>query len=205
MLLIQSALAGDELAEVAARLKTLTRKSGDPYHNDSRARAVMGWVKTILARHPLVAAYAQPLRWSALLLARHTPDDAYGLPLPDAMMKGDDGLPLRSDLSFTLFLNAKAAYDGGSVSLESHDGTRDVRMEAGDMVIHRTGQLHQISEVTRGERIACVGWIQSLTAREDERDILFDLSQLLRTARDLDQQIRLQKTINDLTRMWAKI
>ncbi len=112
---------------------------------------------------------------------------------------------MRNDLAYTLFLNAKSAYDGGAVSLEANDGTRDVRLEAGDMVIHRTGQLHQIAPVTRGERIVCVGWIQSLTPRADERDILFDLNRMAMNSRERDQQLMLQKTINDLVRMWGKV
>ncbi len=212
MLMIQAALDKEALAEVTMRLKGLNRpdkagqrKLGDSYQNDSKTRAVMGWVRTQIARHPLVSAYAQPLRWSQLLLARHTAQDAYGLQIPDATMKADDGQPMRSDLAFTLFLTPMEAYDGGALSLEANDGTRDVRLHAGDMVIHRTGQLHQIAPVTRGERVACIGWIQSLTPREDERDVLFDLSRMAMNSRERDQQLMLQKTINDLTRMWGKI
>lgn len=212
MLLIQAALDKEDLAEVTTRLKGLTRsertgtrKLGDPYQNDSKTRAVMGWIRTQIARHPLVSAYAQPLRWSQPLLARHTTEDAYGLQIPDAVMKAEDGAVMRNDLAYTLFLNAKSAYDGGAVSLEANDGTRDVRLEAGDMVIHRTGQLHQIAPVTRGERIVCVGWIQSLTPRADERDILFDLNRMAMNSRERDQQLMLQKTINDLVRMWGKV
>ena len=212
MLMIQAALDKDDLAEVNTRLKGLSRpdrpgqrRLGESYQNDSKTRAVMGWVKTQIARHPLVSAYAQPLRWSQVLLARHTAQDAYGLQIPDGMMKADDGQPMRSDLAFTLFLSPMDTYDGGAVSLESNDGTRDVRLNAGDMVIHRTGQLHQIAPVTRGERVACIGWIQSLTAREDERDVLFDLNRMAMNSQERDQQLMLQKTINDLTRMWGKV
>lgn len=212
MLLIQSALDADELAEVTQRLKAIARperagarKLGDSYQNDSKTRAVMALVKTHIARHPLVAAFALPVRWTPLLLARHTAQDAYGLQSPDPLMKGDDGAAMRSDLAFTLFLSPKADYDGGAVSLESNDGTRDVRLDAGDMVIHRTGQLHQIRPVTRGERLACVGWIQSLTAREDERDVLFDLHRMAMNSQERDQQLMLQKVINDLTRMWGRV
>ena len=212
MLMIQAALAKDEMTEVAARLKGLqkpekpgARKLGDPYHNDSKTRAVMGWVKSLIMRHPLVEAYAQPARWTPLLLGRHTRDDVFALQIPDPLMKGEDGAPLRSDLAFTLFLSDKSAYDGGAVSLEANDGTRDVRLDAGDMLIHRTGQLHKITPVTRGERVACIGWIQSITARADERDILFDLHRMAMNSKERDQQLMLQKTINDLTRMWGKV
>ena len=120
-------------------------------------------------------------------------------------MKGEDGQPMRTDLSFTLFLSPKSAYEGGALSLEANDGTRDIRLDAGDMIIHKTGQLHQITPVLRGERFACVGWIQSLVQREDERDILFDLQRMLLATKDKTQALMLQKTIGNLHRMWAKI
>ena len=211
MLFIQSALDKDELAEVTLRLKTLpvpgTRKAkpGDPPHNDSKTKALMGWVKTIVTNHPLVQAYSQPARFSSFYLARHLPTDAFGLHPTDPLMKGEDGQPMRTDLSFTLFLSSKSAYEGGALSLEANDGTRDVRLDAGDMVIHRTGQLHQIMPVLRGERLAVVGWIQSLVQREDERDILFDLQRMLLASKDKTQSLMLQKTIGNLHRMWAKI
>ncbi len=212
MLMIQAALDKDELAEVATRLKGLqrpekqgTRKLGDPYHNDSKTRAVMGWIKSIIARHPLVQAYAQPMRWTPLLLGRHSRDDVFALQMPDPLMKGEDGQPLRSDLAFTLFLSDKSAYDGGAVSLEANDGTRDIKLDAGCLLIHRTGQLHKIQPVTRGERVACIGWIQSLTSRADERDILFDLQRMQMNSQERDQQLMLQKTINDLIRMWGRV
>ncbi len=211
MLFIQSALDAEELAEVTPRLKALPAtsvrrgKPGEPQHNDSKARAVMGWVKSIVTRHPLVQAYAQPARFSTFILTRHTVGERFGLHPVDPLTKDENGQVMRTDLTFTLFLTPKLDYEGGAVTLEANDGTRDIRLEAGDMVIHKTGQLHQVTPVTRGERLACVGWIHSLTKRDDERDILFDLQRMLLAATDRDQVLMLRKTIGNLVRMWGEV
>ncbi|ESQ77172.1 Fe2+-dependent dioxygenase [Asticcacaulis sp. AC402] len=211
MLFIQSALDKEELAEVAIRLKALPAgavrrgKAGEPQHNDSKARAVMGWVKSLVTRHPLVQAYAQPARFSTFILTRHMEGERFGLHPIDPLMKDENGNPMRTDLTFTLFLTPKLDYDGGALTLEANDGTRDIRLEAGDMVIHKTSQLHQVAPVIRGERLACVGWIHSLTKREDERDILFDLQRMLLVATDRDQVLMLRKTIGNLVRMWGEV
>lgn len=211
MLFIQSALDRDELAELNTRLKALPApqakktRPGDPPHNDSKTRALMGWVKTIVSHHPLVLAYGQPARFSSFYLSRLQPGDPCGLYPVDPLMKCEDGQPMRSDLAFTLFLSPKGAYDGGALTLEANDGTRDIRLDPGGMVMHRAGQLHQVTPVTRGERLAVIGWIQSLFQREDERDILFDLQRMLLSSKDKTQTLMLQKTIGNLHRMWAKI
>ena len=211
MLFIQSALDAEELAEVTPRLKALPAasirpgKPGEPQHNDSKARAIMGWVRSIVSRHPLVQAYAQPARFSTLILTRHMVGEYFGLNPVDPLMKDENGLPMRTDLAFTLFLTPKDDYDGGALTLEANDGTRDIKLDAGDMVIHRTGQLHQVTPVTRGERLACIGWIHSLTKHEDERDILFDLQRMLLVATDRDQVLMLRKTIGNLVRMWGEV
>jgi len=211
MLFIQGALDREELTEVSTRLKALptpqTRKikPGEPPHNDSKTKALMGWVKTIVSRHPLVLAYSQPARFSSFYLSRLQPGDPVGLHPVDPLMKSEDGDPMRTDLTFTLFLSPKGAYDGGALTLEANDGTRDIRLDPGDMVMHRAGQLHQVTPVTRGERLAVVGWIQSLIQRDDERDILFDLQRMLLASKDKTQSLMLQKTIGNLHRMWARI
>jgi PKHD-type hydroxylase len=219
MLLIQSVLDKDDLAEVTGRLKTLAMQPGkstadtsgrkaapnpQTHHDDPRTRALTGWLKTVVSRHPLVQAYAQPLRFSNLILSRHAPDEPHGLHADEAIMGADDGNRLRADLAFTLFLSPKDGYDGGALSLEATDGTRDVRLDAGDMVIHRAGMLHQVLPVTRGERLTCTGWIQSLTPRDDEREVLFDLHRLVATSQDNVQKLMAQKTLGNLLRMWAK-
>ncbi len=40
--------------------------------------------------------------------------------------------------------------------------TRAIRLKAGDMILYPSTSLHRVAPVTRGERLAVVGWVQSL-------------------------------------------
>jgi PKHD-type hydroxylase len=57
--------------------------------------------------------------------------------------------------------------------------------------------------VTAGVRLACVGWVQSLVRRSDQREILFDL-ETLRDGAVEDATLTLDKTIGNLLRMWGE-
>ena len=54
------------------------------------------------------------------------------------------------------------------------------------MVLYPTNTLHHVAEVTRGERLASVFWVQSLVPDEGLRAILFDMDlAILRLRQDL--------------------
>ncbi|MEM9965074.1 MAG: Fe2+-dependent dioxygenase, partial [Asticcacaulis sp.] len=169
-----------------------------------KTAALADFVRKKLMSQPLFANYARPARWSKLLFSRYGPDNAYGLHTDDALMRDEDGDALRTDLSFTLFLADPETYEGGALSLEGPEGTRDIRLAAGDMVVYRTGLIHQVTPVTKGERLACVGWVQSLIRREDQREILFDLWQLQNAVPQGPARLTAQKTIGNLLRMWSE-
>ena len=84
------------------------------------------------------------------------------------------------------------------------DGEREFRPPAGAAVIYQTGQLHRVTPVTRGERLAAVGWVQSLVRRADQRELLFDLDRARAATPDGDDRLLLDKSIGNLLRMWAE-
>jgi PKHD-type hydroxylase len=61
-----------------------------------------------------------------------------------------------------------------------------------------------VTPVTSGERLAAVGWIQSLIRRADEREILFDLGRTRAGLPDSDARLLLDKTIGNLVRLWGE-
>lgn len=115
---------------------------------------------------------------------------------------------LRTDLSFTLFLCDPASHDGGALVTEDTLETRAIRPGAGDLILYPSTTLHRVEPVTRGERLAVVGWVKSLIRRADQREILFDLDQAVEAAHALEgksaQFDRLAKTRANLIRMWAE-
>ena len=119
-------------------------------------------------------------------------------------MLDEYGQPLRTDLSFTLFLQEPDAYDGGALLIDGLDGEREFRPGAGSAVVYQTGQLHRVTPVTRGERLACVGWIQSAIRRADQRELLFDLERLRPATPEGEPRLLLDKAIGNLLRMWSE-
>jgi PKHD-type hydroxylase len=62
--------------------------------------------------------------------------------------------------------------------------------------------------VTRGERIACFFWIESMVRRDDQRRLLYDLDMAILALRsehgDNAQTVQLTGCYHNLLRMWAE-
>jgi PKHD-type hydroxylase len=163
---------------------------------------VLRTVEAALQKNPLFAAAAQPRQVLRMLLSRYRDGQTYGLHVDDALMVG-----ARADLSFTLFLSEADAYAGGALIIEDPLEARAVRLDAGEMILYPSTTLHRVEPVTRGERLAIVGWIESWIRQPERREVLFDLEQALRDVYDRDGKSvgfdRLAKTRSNLLRMWA--
>ena len=79
----------------------------------------------------------------------------------------------RRDFSFTIFLNKPDEYEGGELILYIPPETKKIKLNQGDIIIYPTKYLHEVKEVTNGERMVCVGWIESQISRDDERENLY--------------------------------
>tara|TARA_Y100001968_G_scaffold279116_1_gene274840 strand:- start:24 stop:683 length:660 start_codon:yes stop_codon:yes gene_type:complete len=78
----------------------------------------------------------------------------------------------RRDLSFTIFLNNPNEYEGGELILYITPETKKIKLNQGDIIIYPTKYLHEVTQVTKGERMVCVGWIESQISRDDDRESL---------------------------------
>ena len=78
----------------------------------------------------------------------------------------------RRDYSFTIFLNEPHEYDGGELILQISPEQRVIKLEAGSIIVYPTKYLHEVRQVTKGERVVCVGWIESYVKQDEERSIL---------------------------------
>ncbi len=78
----------------------------------------------------------------------------------------------RRDLSFTLFLNEKKEYKGGELILYVPPEKKQIKLNTGEMIIYPTKYLHEVKEVTEGERLVCVGWIESQIPDHEDRENL---------------------------------
>ena len=81
----------------------------------------------------------------------------------------------RADLSFTLFLSNVGSYEGGELIIENINSKNTFKLNAGQILIYPSTYLHSIQEVTKGERLVFIGWIESYVKSIEEREYLFDL------------------------------
>lgn len=212
----------DRLAAIAERIALLDWRDGretagavarEVKRNEQAAmdspagRALKEELSGILADHPVIRAAAQPRRFSPLLISRTGPGGHYGRHVDNALM-GKGAARLRTDLSFTLWLTPPGDYEGGELVIHAAGLTQTVKGEAGHLVLYPSGSIHEVRPVTRGERIVCVGWIESLLPDAAQRETLFDLENLRASLRrhlpaQSEELLTLDKTIAGLLRMWA--
>jgi PKHD-type hydroxylase len=117
------------------------------------------------------------------------------------------GMHVRTDISATLFIADPDSYDGGELVIEDTYGHQRVKLPAGDMVLYPGTSLHHVTPVTRGARLACFFWVQSMIREDAQRTLLFDMDAAIVTLRqqvgDSAAVIRLTGNYHNLVRMWA--
>jgi PKHD-type hydroxylase len=193
--------------ETAGKVAREVKRNQQAAMDSAPGRALQDELSRLISDNTVVKAAAQPRRFSPLIISKTGPQGRYGAHVDNALM-GKGPARLRTDLSFTLFLSPPGDYDGGELVIHTAGMTQELKGEAGYLVLYPSGSIHEVKPVTRGARIVCVGWIESMIADPGQREMLFDLENL-RTA--LRQQLpsqsaellTLDKTIANLLRMWA--
>ncbi len=151
---------------------------------------------------------ALPHRVADPIFARYRPGMTYGDHVDDPIM-GSTGPRFRSDVSMTLFLNPPETYDGGELLMRTPFGDRQVKLPAGDAVIYPSSSLHQVAEVTRGERLVALTWIQSYVRDPAQRELLYELNQareqLLKEAPVAEHTALVDRCYANLVRMWSDL
>ncbi len=188
---------------MASRIKNNLQLSPESPHREELERMVVG----ALIRNEQVQRFAFPRYVFGLLFSTYQPGAQYGTHVDNALMRG---LPNahRTDLSVTVFLSSPDSYEGGELMMEGRAGTAKLKLAAGDAVLYSTSELHRVAEVTRGERLAAVGWIQSHLRDPAQRELLYDLSKVRTSleseALDSSEALLLSKVYANLLRMWAE-
>ena len=161
-----------------------------------------------LVQHPVYRSGALPLRVAAPYYARYTPGMQYGDHVDDPVM-GADGVLYRSDVSITVFISDPAGYDGGQLVMNTPFGEQQVKLPAGDAVMYPSSSLHRVAEVTRGERLVAVTWLQSLVRDPARRELLHELNsvreRMLANTPETEDAKLINKTYVNLVRMWGDL
>jgi len=201
---------GRDSAGAQARLA----KNNQQLAHDSRAAALIrAMVIEGLNQSSQFFSAVLPLRVFTPRINRYAGDaNHYGDHVDNAVrLKSlpDKGIEhVRTDVSCTVFLNDPSEYDGGELMVRDTYGTRGVKLPAGHAVVYPGTSLHQVTPVTRGQRLGCFLWIQSMVRSDEQRRLLYELDMNLVRLRqrhgDSDETVGLTGTYHNLLRMWAE-
>jgi PKHD-type hydroxylase len=220
---VPGVLSADEARQVCASLAgaswgdgrvTAGAQSGAVKHNqqlpeESReARELGEKVLAALNRAPVFLSAALPSQVFPPLFNRYAEGMNFGAHIDNAIRRVPGSrFSIRTDLSATLFLTPPQDYDGGELVIEDTYGTRSVKLAAGDMILYPATSRHRVTPVTRGERLACFFWVQSLVKEDSERALLFDLDQAIQALGAGDPNhpeiLRLTGVYHNLVRKWG--
>jgi PKHD-type hydroxylase len=116
---------------------------------------------------------------------------------------------VRTDLSFTLFLSDPNDYEGGELIIEHGIASSGIKLPAGDLILYPSYSLHRVEPVTRGRRLACVSWVESMVREAAQRELLYSLDVAILKLReqqgDVGPVVDLTSCYHNLLRMWATV
>ena len=165
-------------------------------------------VVNTLYNHPEFQRTALPHKVSAAFVARYGTGQAYGPHIDDPVMGHPDGR-YRSDLACTVFLSNPEDYVGGELVIHSHSDSQSIKLPRGAAVIYPASSLHEIIEVTSGERTVCVLWVQSLIRESHKREILAELGDARAALQMQLPDAKVTQSVDlsyaNLIRLWAEV
>ena len=208
---IHEVLAGAQFVDgrlsagfAAARVKHNLEMQQDP----ERVKLIIRILMASLAHNERFRFGALPHRVADPIVARYEPGMTYGDHVDDPIM-GTTGPRFRTDVSMTIFLNPPEAYEGGELTIRTPFGDRLVKLPAGDAVIYPSSSLHKVAEVTAGERLVALTWIQSYVRDAARRELLYELNLaregLLKEAPGTETTGYVDRSYANLLRMWADL
>ena len=191
----------------AALAKNNQQLAEDAEHLPALRRLVLD----ALSRDALFFTAALPLKILPPFFNRYAGEsNTYGFHTDNAMrlVPQQPGTYVRADVSATLFLSDPDAYDGGVLTIEDTFGSHGLKLKAGSLVIYPSSSIHAVTPVTRGERVACFMFMQSMVRDAGKRRLLYDMDMALLTLRqeigEADAVVRLTGTYHNLLRRWAE-
>jgi PKHD-type hydroxylase len=222
LLPIADVVSKEELAQLRAQLKDVKFDEGkatagaavrDVKHNlqtvatDKALDEPRRLLGAALLKSELINQYALPRRLLPPMFNRYDSGMEYGGHVDNAIMGG--GEPMRADLSITVFLTDPADYDGGELVINTDGNPQAVKLAAGSAIVYPSTSIHKVNKITRGSRLCGVTWLQSFVRDEAQRDMLFELMQLARWARQVapgsQEAMKVSKTRTNLMRLWSEV
>jgi len=210
-----SAAQVKQLQDIAAKAKFVDGRISNP-HNKAKKNLQLDTddlhyqeSSKILAEAMIsneeVRNFAFINRFAPPLICRYQPDMAYGKHADSAFVQVAQ-TTIRSDISCTIFLAEPGTYEGGE--LVAHLGTKSVSVKgsAGSAVLYPSTTIHEVTPVTKGERVVAITFIESQIVDEHKRELLYTLNEVAALEGfniSWDNRVHLQHVSNSLHRMWS--
>ena len=138
--------------------------------NSDNSKKSAGFIVKKLLTNTLIKSFALPKKIHGIMFTKSSKGMKYGRHIDNAFMSSG-----RADLSFSIFLNKKNSYTGGELVVENINTENKFKLNEGEIIIYPSTYLHSVEEITNGERLVCVGWIESYVKSIEEREYLFDI------------------------------
>jgi PKHD-type hydroxylase len=174
------------------------------------ARDLGEMVLKALGRSPLFMSAVLPKQVFPPLFNRYDAGMTFGAHV-DNSVRSHPVAPvrIRTDVSSTLFISAPEDYDGGELVVQDTYGSHAAKLPAGHMIVYPGTSLHHVTPITRGSRIACFFWTQSMIREVTQRALLFDLDMsIMQLSRDHPEHpavVQLTSVYHNLLRQWAEV
>ncbi len=136
--------------------------------NSEKSKILSDQIIKSIKSDQLIKSFALPSRLHGLLFSKTSEGQGYGMHVDNAYMSSG-----RSDLSFTLFLSGPESYSGGELCIQTFQNKKKFKLKPGEIVIYPSTSLHSVEPVTQGQRLVCIGWIQSYISSNEDRETLF--------------------------------
>jgi len=161
-----------------------------------------------LSQNPVFMSAALPKKIFPPQFNRYAKAEYYGLHVDSAVMYLPDNQAMRTDISATLFLSEPNEYEGGELAIETDFGEQIAKLDAGDMILYPSTSLHEVRAVTKGARVCCFFWMESMVRDSQKRKMLFDLDSSIQTltserGADDHEVKKLSYLYHNLIRTWA--
>ena len=205
------------LQQIGAEASFLNGRLSNPHNktknNEQIDQAAPGYqessqlIVNALLRDEGFRDFAMPNRIAPPLLCKYEMGMAYGAHSDVALLPLKKlQTILRSDLSLTVFLNDPATYDGGELVLHLESRKVPIKLAAGGLVVYPSTMLHEVAEVTRGQRLVAISFVESQIIDERQRHMIYTLgevSALEGLTMKPENRMRLDLVRHNLTRMWS--
>ena len=183
-----------------------TAKDNEQLHDPAVYNKSAQLLHQALMRNEDFRTFAFPVAIAPPLITRYTRSQHYGLHTDMAYITLPGGT-LRSDISCTIFLSDPGTYEGGSLQVQLGDAEMSFKLPPGYAIVYPSDTFHQVEQVTSGERLVAITFIQSRVPDPFKRSLLYNLNEVAALEglqMDPMNYSRLQLVQQQLLRIWGE-